>query len=61
MSKDFKIRLATIDDAEALLAIYTPFVISEERSISDVSFEYEAPSLEECAYSINNISAEYPY
>ena len=41
MSKDFKIRLATIDDAEALLAIYTPFVISEERSISDVSFEYE--------------------
>ena len=61
MSKDFKIRLVTIDDAEALLAIYTPFVISEERSISDVSFEYEAPSLEEFANRIQNISAEYPY
>lgn len=55
------IRFATLADAPALLEIYTPFVISEDRSISDVSFEYEAPSLAEFTERMKNIAAAFPY
>ncbi|MCQ2373199.1 MAG: N-acetyltransferase family protein [Phascolarctobacterium sp.] len=61
MDKNVKLRLATLEDAEELLKIYTPFVESEDRNISDVSFEYVAPSVEEFRDRIRNISSGYPY
>ena len=54
-------RAATPQDAEQLLEIYTPFVISEDSSISNVSFELEAPELEEFRQRIVDISSQYPY
>lgn len=59
--KRFSVRLAELSDASALLEIYTPFVVSEDSSLSDVSFEYEAPSEEEFRSRITGISAAYPY
>lgn len=61
MSMKYTLRLAKPDDAEKLLEIYAPFVISNDRALSDVSFEYEVPSIEEFAERIKNISADYPY
>ena len=46
----------TIEDAEELLQIYAPYV--KETAIS---FEYEAPSVEEFADRIRHISSRYPY
>ena len=54
-------RAATPQDAEQLLELYTPFVISEDSSISNVSFELEAPELEEFRQRIVDISSQYPY
>ena len=39
---DIRIRIATEDDAEALLAVYAPYVIK-----TAITFEYEVPTLEE--------------
>jgi len=50
------IRVASKRDAAAMLAIYAPFV-----SDTSVSFEYEAPSLEEFGRRIQDISAKYPW
>lgn len=61
MSMKYTLRLAKPDDAEKLLEIYAPFVISSDRTLSDVSFEYEVPSVEEFTERIKNISAHYPY
>lgn len=61
MSMKYMLRLAKPDDAEKLLEIYAPFVISNDRALSDVSFEYEVPSIEEFTERIKNISADYPY
>lgn len=61
MLKNYKLRLATAADAAALLKIYAPFVESEDRTLSDVSFEYEVPSEAEFASRIADISANYPY
>lgn len=61
MSMKYTLRLAKPDDAEKLLEIYAPFVISNDRALSDVSFEYEVPSVEEFTERIKNISAAYPY
>lgn len=61
MSMKYKLRFAKPDDAEKLLAIYAPFVISSDRTLSDVSFEYEVPSAEEFTERIKNIYAHYPY
>lgn len=61
MSMKYTLRLAKPDDAEKLLEIYAPFVISSDRTLSDVSFEYEVPSAEEFTERIKNISADYPY
>ena len=55
------VRAVTEADAAALAKLYEPFVISEDRRLSDVSFEYEAPSAEEFCRRIAAISAEYPY
>ena len=51
-----KIRLATLEDAEALLEVYRPFIME-----TCISFEYEVPSLEQYRQRIEAISREYPY
>lgn len=61
MLQNYKLRLAKESDAKALLAIYAPFVASEDRTLSDVSFEYDVPSEAEFASRIADISAKYPY
>ena len=61
MSNNYTLRLAQEADAEELLKIYAPFVASEDRNLSDVSFEYEVPSAREFAGRIREISAHYPY
>ena len=50
------LRLVRESDAEAILAIYRPYV--EE---TNISFEYVTPSLSEFAGRIRDISGEYPY
>ncbi len=50
------IRLATIDDAEAMLAIYAPHVVG-----SSVSFEWELPTLSEFKMRISEILQELPW
>lgn len=52
----FRFRIATPDDAPALLAIYAPYV---ERTA--ISFEYDVPSLEEFRRRIADFSRNYPY
>ena len=61
MKEAICVRPATAEDAEQLLEIYTPFVISEDCSVSNVSFELTAPSLAEFRQRIVDISSKYPY
>ena len=56
MEKDCKIRVATPEDAEALLRIYAPYV--EKTAIT---FEYDVPSAEEFAGRIEKVLRRYPY
>ncbi|HWE37472.1 MAG TPA: GNAT family N-acetyltransferase [Isosphaeraceae bacterium] len=51
------IRLATGDDAEAVRAIYAPFC----DAVSHVSFEVEAPSVEEMRRRIENTLSHHPW
>lgn len=51
-----KLRMANVEDAKELLAIYAPYV--EETSIS---FEYVVPSVEEFKKRIENTLKNYPY
>lgn len=51
-----EIRIATIEDAEALLGIYAPYVTD-----TAVSFEYEVPSVSEFKNRISKTLIEYPY
>ena len=55
------VRAAAPEDAEQLLEIYTPFVISEDCSLSNVSFELAAPDVEEFRQRIQDISKQFPY
>ena len=50
------IRLATPDDAPALLAIYEPYVRQ-----TAITCEYEVPSVEEFAGRIERTLRRYPY
>ena len=50
------IRLATPDDAPALLAIYEPYVRE-----TAITCEYEVPSVEEFAGRIERTLKRYPY
>ena len=59
--KNFCIRLASPEDAGDLLAIYSPYVISEDLTLSTVSFEYDLPTVEEFRERIQHISSTYPY
>lgn len=61
IEKKICVRSAVPADAEQILEIYTPFVISEDCSISNVSFELEAPGVEEFRQRIVDISSKYPY
>lgn len=50
------IRFATIDDAEAILSVYAPYVLKTANT-----FEYVVPTVEEFTKRIKKISAHYPY
>ena len=50
------IRFATPADAEALVAIYTPYILK-----TAITYEYEIPSVAEFAQRIRTYSAKYPY
>ncbi len=50
------IRMATVEDAPALLDIYRPYVTE-----TAISFEYEVPSVEEFRTRIINTLSRYPY
>ncbi|MEA4992622.1 MAG: N-acetyltransferase family protein [Oscillibacter sp.] len=56
MEKDCKIRVATPEDAEALLRIYAPYV--EKTAIT---FEYDVPTAREFAGRIEKTLKRYPY
>lgn len=51
-----RIRIATLQDAEALLDIYAPYVTD-----TAITFEYEIPSLEEFRERIRHTLERYPY
>jgi L-amino acid N-acyltransferase YncA len=53
---DHSIRLATADDAEAILGIYTPYITG-----TVITFEYDVPSLEEFRGRILDTLKEHPY
>lgn len=53
---EIKIRTATPEDAEALAAIYAPYVEN-----TSITFEYTVPSVEEFAERIRHTLARYPY
>ncbi|MEG2315163.1 MAG: N-acetyltransferase family protein [Clostridia bacterium] len=50
------LRIATPQDAKALLAIYAPYV-----EHTAITFEYEVPTVEEFADRIRCIQTKYPY
>ena len=50
------IRFATPNDAEALVAIYAPYILK-----TAITYEYEIPSTAEFAERISTYSAKYPY
>jgi len=51
-----KVRLATVEDAKALLEIYAYYV-----EHTAITFEYEVPTLEEFRNRIANTLKKYPY
>jgi phosphinothricin acetyltransferase len=51
-----KIEIVTMDDAAELLSIYEPYVRE-----TAITFEYEAPTLEEFQTRIAKISSKYPF
>lgn len=53
---EYRIRLATVNDAEQVLKVYTPYVLQ-----TGSTFEYEVPTLEEFRGRIAKISARYAY
>lgn len=54
--ENINIRIATIEDAEELLAIYAPYVTD-----TAITFEYEVPELKEFEGRIARILSKYPY
>ncbi len=56
MLKDIKIRLATIEDSDSLLAIYAPYIAN-----TAITFEYQIPSKMEFRERVANIRKEYPW
>lgn len=56
MAREFNIRLIHPNDAQATLEIYRPYV---EKTI--ISFEYDAPGIDEWETRIKTITADYPW
>jgi phosphinothricin acetyltransferase len=56
MSDKFSLRLITEQDVLEVLAIYTPYVLN-----TIVSFEYEAPTVEEYLQRIRTNTTDYPW
>lgn len=54
--RPYSIRTASAGDAEAILAIYTPYVLK-----TAITFEWEVPALEEFRGRIVRTLARYPY
>jgi len=54
--ENIKLRVARPDDAAALLEIYTPYVLN-----TAVSYEYDAPSLEDFRGRIERTLLRHPY
>lgn len=50
------IRSATVEDAEAILQIYAPYVLN-----SGITFEYDVPTLDDFRNRIATTLAKYPY
>lgn len=55
-ASNIHIRLASPEDAAALLNIYRPYVLE-----TAITFEYEVPSVEEFARRISSTLEKYPY
>ena len=53
---DIRLRFATPEDAEALVAIYAPYVLG-----TAITYEYEDPSPAEFRRRIEEYSRKYPY
>lgn len=56
MSADWKIRMATEDDAQQVLEIYAPYVVG-----SPATFETEPPSVEDMRGRIAKVRSKFPY
>lgn len=54
--KNIRIRIATVDDAAELLAIYAYYVTN-----TAITFEYDVPTKEEFESRISNTLEKYPY
>ena len=52
----YKIREATLEDAERLVEIYSHYVLN-----TAVSFEYEVPTVSEFRERMRNVMKKYPY
>ena len=55
-ASDIRLRVATPGDAEAILAIYAPYI--EQTAIT---FEYDVPGIDEFRSRIENTLKKYPY
>lgn len=56
MKSKIKLRIATVDDAEALLNIYAPYVKN-----TAITYEYAVPNMDEFRRRIDNTLKKYPY
>lgn len=56
MSTNHSIRMATEEDAEKILEIYSPYIIN-----TAITFEYEIPPIAEFSKRIKDILKKYPY
>ena len=56
MIENVKIRIATPEDAENILAVYAPYVEN-----TAITFEYKVPEISEFRQRIENTLKEYPY
>lgn len=56
MENEIRIRTAAVEDAEAILAIYAPYVTD-----TAITFEYEVPGIEEFRERIRHTLKRYPY
>ena len=55
-SEEIIIRPVKLSDAERLLEIYAPYVLS-----TAITYEYDVPSIEEFKARIREIGGKYPY